>query len=171
MNITRAAVAAVTVSALALSGCGAQLREEPATVDATATPGGSQIGHESLVLDNGAVSPKPAVDDGGEVQATITGTLRNQTRGALHITRFSSSLGEAEYAIHEVVDGQMRDLDDGIVIPGGGELELTADGTHFMVMDYSEEIPAGSTVDLVLEVDPMQRVVISRVPVRDMAQG
>lgn len=167
MRYTRVAVAAVMTGALALVGCAADEVEEPEV--AAATTSGSQIGHESLVLDNGAVNAKRSVDDGGESQTTITGTLRNQTREALHITRFSSSLGEAEYAIHEVVDGQMRDLSDGIVIPGGGELELTADGTHFMVMDYPEEIPAGSRIDLVFEVDPMHRVVISKVPVRDTA--
>ena len=44
-------------------------------------------------------------------------------------------------------------------------------GSEMCIRDSPEEIPAGSTVDLVLEVDPMQRVVISRVPVRDTAQG
>lgn len=165
MGYKRIVVAAVVTGTLALVGCAANETEEPEA--AAATTSGSQIGHDSLVLENGAVNAKRSLDDGGENQTTITGTLRNQTRDALHITRLSSSLGEAEYAIHEVVDGQMRDLSDGIVIPGGGEIELTADGTHFMVMDYPEEIPAGSRVDLVLEVDPMQRVVISKVPVRD----
>lgn len=184
-----AALAAAAV--LATAGCSGQPAENEPTTPAEAvhdpaashtvvvtdpsapsiTTAGSAFGESALKLEDGVVRAKPAAEDkGGTDMTAIFGTLVNTTNQDIEIDRFSTSLGSATYEIHAADDGAMR-KQDSITVPANGALELSADGEHLMIMGYEPEIPAGTTIDIILELTPQQSVVISHVPVREMGPG
>lgn len=163
-NITTAALAGIAGAALTLAGCSGDVTDPEITPAST----GPQIGQNALALDDGYVEAKRAADaKGGTDSTAIYGTLHNTTKQDLEITGFGSSLGNAPtYEFHEVDGGQMRVMDGEIIIPAGGDLELSADGLHLMIVGYEPELSKGSTIDVNFDVEPQQSVVISGVEVR-----
>ena len=84
---------------------------------------------------------------------------------------FTTSLGEADYQIHEVVDGMMRQKDGGFDIPAGGTHELAPGGDHFMVMSYAPAIEAGDTINLTLLLEGGDTLTVPDIAVRTMLPG
>lgn len=107
----------------------------------------------------------------GNDMTPIFGTLRNTTDQDLHVVGFTTSLGDASYEIHEVVDGVMRQKEGGFDIPAGGTHELAPGGDHFMIMEYADKIPAGSAIDVTLLLDDGTTSVVPDVAVRTMLPG
>ncbi|CAN2176180.1 COG2847 Copper(I)-binding protein [Candidatus Nanopelagicaceae bacterium] len=60
--------------------------------------------------------------------------------------------------IHEVNDGNMSALPEGLVIPAGGEVKLRMGGYHVMLMELSKELVAGDEVTVTLEFDNGEKV-------------
>ena len=125
-----------------------------------------------VTLEQGAVRAKAAKDaaDGSDMTA-IFGTLHNNSDKDITVVGFTTSLGEASYQIHEVVDGVMRQKDGGFDIPAGGTHELAPGGDHFMVMDYEPAIEAGDTIDVTLLLEGGATATVSDVAVRTMLPG
>lgn len=142
------------------------------STETTAAQTGADVADRGVELVDGTVRAKAAKDaeDGSDMTA-IFGTLKNDTDEDLHVVGFTTSLGEASYEIHEVVDGVMQQKEDGFVIPAGGSHELKPGGDHFMVMGYADEIAAGDTVDLTLLIEGGAEIEIKDVAVRTMLPG
>ena len=160
---------------LILAGC-ADTATDNAADNATDTSAADATGEaqivDAVILEQGSIRAKPAEDAAdGSGMTSIFGTLRNTTDEELSVIGFTTSLGQASYQIHEVVDGVMREKDGGFVIPGGGTHELAPGGDHFMVMDYAPAIEAGDTVDVTLLIDGGATVTIPDVAVRTMLPG
>lgn len=177
MNNRITALAVTTCCALALAACGG---DDPDRVDFAGSSGvatdaegevvttGPQIGKNALELEEGYVEAKPAADaKNGSATTSIYGTLRNTTTGDVELTGFTTSLGtSATYEIHETVDGEMRKREGNIIIPAGGTHEFAPGGDHLMILDYDNELPEDSTLDLTFDMVPQQKVAVSGVPVR-----
>lgn len=53
--------------------------------------------------------------------------------------------------IHEVIDGAMVPMANGLVIPANGEVKLRMGGYHVMLMELSSKLAAGDEVTVTLE--------------------
>lgn len=103
---------------------------------------------------------------GTDSQATaVYMTLANKSDEDIIIDEVEGSL-DADYELHEVVDGVMREKDGGFTIPAGQSVTLEPGGDHIMIMDYSKEIAAGDTVTLTLEDSKGGKHELKDVPVR-----
>ena len=145
---------------------------ELATENPAADVAASEPDNDAVTLERGAVRAKTAKDtaDGSDM-TSIFGTLHNNTDRDLSVVGFTTSLGEADYQIHEVVDGMMRQKDGGFDISAGGTHELAPGGDHFMVMGYAPAIEAGDTIDLTLLLEGGATVTVPDVAVRTMLPG
>lgn len=166
-------VAVALAAAFALTACSTGTEETqsstPAT-DNTAEP--SADSGQAVVLDRGAVRAKAGEwEADGNDMTSLFGTLRNTTDKDIHVIGFTTSLGDASYEIHEVVDGVMRQKEGGVDIPAGGTHELAPGGDHFMIMGYADKIPAGAAIDVTLLLDDGTTSVIPDVAVRTMLPG
>ncbi|WCZ39043.1 copper chaperone PCu(A)C [Corynebacterium jeddahense] len=178
-RMTAAAVACL--AALALAACSDTADEDAVattpsmsaekTQPATGNSPG-EVGEGDVVLDEGTVRAKAASDapDGSDMTA-IFGNLRNTTDHDITVVGFTTSLSDATYQIHEVVDGKMQEKAGGFDIPAGGGHQLIPGGDHFMVLNYAPAIEAGDTVDLTLLLDGGSTVSIPDVAVRTMLPG
>lgn len=101
----------------------------------------------------------------------IFGELVNNSEEDVTIEGFTTSLGDAHYEIHEVVDGTMQKMSEPLVIAAGETRTLQPGGDHFMIMGYPEEIPAGETIDLTIELAEGDDVEVKDIPVRTMGAG
>jgi len=73
--------------------------------------------------------------------------------------------------LHEMTMGagdvmQMRPIEGGIVIPPGGVAVLEPGGKHVMLMGLTQELPAGTTIELTLTFAESGEVVLT-IPVRE----
>lgn len=168
------AFAAVAVLGLTLAACSPQ-DEAPSSESAaneaaetTAASGSEQSDSVEAIDFQNAVIREKGTDKG---MTGIFGDLVNTTDDDVTITGFTTSLGEAHYEIHETIDGTMTEMEDPLVIPGGETHTLKPGGDHFMIMEYMEEIPAGDSVDITIELEGGETVEISAVPVRTMGAG
>lgn len=169
-------------SGLALSAC-SPAQEQPSTETAVAASATETVSETTTVeketdaegvlqLENGTIRAKQAADQPeGKNMTGLFGTLHNTSDADVQIVGFETSLGEAAYEIHEVVDGVMQEKVGGITIPAGGTHELKPGGDHFMIMNYDPEIPAGDVVDVTLITADGQKVSVSDVAVRSMLPG
>lgn len=120
----------------------------------------------------GTVRAKGAAETpNGSDMTAIFGTLYNTGDAEVTLTGFTTSLGDARYEIHEVVDGVMQEKEGGVTIPAGQDHEFTPGSDHLMVMDFAPEVPAGSTIELTLEFADGSTVVVPDVAVRTMGAG
>ncbi|MBF4546671.1 copper chaperone PCu(A)C [Corynebacterium afermentans subsp. lipophilum] len=178
-------VTGLAAAALVLAGCSdetnsaaeqqSSLNEatsEAATVNPATDVAASELDNDAVTLEQGTVRAKTAKDtaDGSDM-TSIFGTLHNNTDKDLSVVGFTTSLGEADYQIHEVVDGMMRQKDGGFDIPAGGTHELAPGGDHFMVMGYAPAIEAGDAIDLTLLLEGGATVTVPDVAVRTMLPG
>jgi copper(I)-binding protein len=77
-------------------------------------------------------------------------TIANSSDEDVTLTGGSSkSAGIIE--IHEVIDGTMTAMLDGLVIPAKGNVKLRMGGYHVMLMELAEELAPGDEVDVTLE--------------------
>lgn len=173
-------VTGLAAAALILAGCSDETNSaaeqqssfNEATSEATTDMAASELDNDAVTLEQGAVRAKTAKDTaGGSDMTSIFGTLHNNTDKDLSVVGFTTSLGEADYQIHEVVDGKMRQKDGGFDIPAGGTHELAPGGDHFMVMGYAPAIEAGDTIDLTLLLEGGATVTVPDVAVRTMLPG
>lgn len=175
---TRRLAAAVVAAALlpaALAACSDRDSDGSPAFSTTAADAGSEAdqGEDDIRLSLGYVRAKPAEGgDSGSSMTAIFGTLRNLSDREIVITGFSTSLeGDPSYEIHETADGKMRRKEGGITIPAGAEHELAPGGDHLMILDYPQEIPAGSSLDLTLETDTGETIEIPGLSVRTLGAG
>ena len=171
-------VTGLAAAALVLAGCSDEpndaAQQQSAYNEATSEVGATadDLGNGAVTLEQGAVRAKAAKDaaDGSDMTA-IFGTLHNNSDKDITVVGFTTSLGEASYQIHEVVDGVMRQKDGGFDISAGGTHELAPGGDHFMVMDYAPAIEAGDTIDVTLLLEGGATATVSDVAVRTMLPG
>ncbi|SDR98839.1 copper chaperone PCu(A)C [Corynebacterium timonense] len=187
MNKRIGAALSAALTALALTACSDDQAAEEQNTAEQATPAESTptteasesaasetaanatlAGSGDIQLENGTVRAKTEPD---AAMTSVFGTLHNTTAEDITITGFTTSLGEAHYELHETVDGVMRPVDSGFVVPAGGTLELAPGGHHLMIMDYQPTIEAGGTVDITLETADAKRIEIPGVAVRTMIPG
>lgn len=163
--------------AYSTSTAGSTGSETPKSADAETHTGEAvnteTQGEDDIRLSLGTVRAKAA--DGGDTGSDMTaifGTLRNVSEKKQTIVGFTTSLGDdVTYEIHETVDGKMRQKTGGITLQPGGQDELAPGGDHFMIMDYADEIAAGSTINVTLLLDDGREIKIPNVPVRSMGAG
>lgn len=185
MNKRYALAIAATAAALTLGACSnggggdavtttetsATTSTSSATSSATTTTtaeAATMQGEGDIQLENGTVRAKT---DPEKMMTGIFGVLHNTTDKDITVTGFTTSLGEADYELHETVDGVMREVEGGFVIPANGTFELKPGAEHMMIMDYAPEIPAGETVDITLETSDGDEIEIPGVAVRTMIPG
>lgn len=189
MKFTRTAVVAlVAATALGVAGCSPSNQEEstrPSTTAASSAATEPSMADDAEVqlqgagdikLEDATVRAKAAADSAeGSDMTAVFGTIHNTSDHDITITGFSTSLGEADYQIHETVDGTMQQKEGGITIPAGGSDELAPGGDHLMIMGYAPEIAAGDTVDVFFETSDAeggeQGIVVQGVAVRSMLPG
>ena len=70
--------------------------------------------------------------------------------------------------IHQVTDGNMTAMPDGLLIPAGGEVKLRMGGYHVMLMELNRELVAGDEVTVTLEFSNGDKVEYTA-PVKDIA--
>lgn len=91
-------------------------------------------------------------------------------------TLMSASTAASEVAeLHEMTMGagdvmQMRPIEGGIVIPPGGVAMLEPGGLHVMLIGLTQELPAGTTIELTLTFAESGEVVLT-IPVREPMQA
>lgn len=166
-------IVATCISSLVLVACGSEAEQtSPSSSTTEHTAEVSSDSDQAVVFDRGAVRAKAGEGEpDGKDMTSIFGTLRNTTDQDLHVVGFTTSLGDASYEIHEVVDGMMRQKEGGFDIPAGGTHELAPGGDHFMIMEYADKIPAGSAIDVTLLLDDGTTSVVPDVAVRTMLPG
>lgn len=180
MNRRALTACAAVALALSLTACANEATttatEAAATTEATEAEAtdNNTAGTEATDIEflDASVRAKPAADapEGTEMTA-IFGTLQNNTDEDIELTGFTTSLGDASYEIHEVVDGVMQAKETGIVIPAGESHTLAPGAEHLMIMGYAPEIPAGDTVTVTLEFADGSTAEIKDVAVRTMLPG
>lgn len=70
--------------------------------------------------------------------------------------------------IHEVLDGEMIAMPNGLVIPANGSVKLRMGGYHVMLLELDHELKAGHEVDVTLRFsDGTEQTVTA--PVKDIA--
>ncbi len=83
----------------------------------------------------------------GEGMTGVFALLENHGDEDLTISAVTSdSAGHVE--LHEVVDGQMREIAGDVVIPAGGSLLLEPGGNHIMLMAIQEPLLPGDEVSI-----------------------
>lgn len=166
-------IAALSASALVLAGCstgGEKNATESSEAQASSSAPASSAAEESaqaVTLDDGFVRAKDAESD----MTAVFGTLTNHTDKDVVVVEWSSSLGEADYQLHEVVDGTMRETEGGFTVPAGGTHVLKQGGDHLMIMGLPDPIEAGDTVTISLKLDDGSTVEDIEVPVRSSLAG
>lgn len=77
-------------------------------------------------------------------------TIANSSDEDITLTGGSSDVaGIVE--IHEVIDGTMIAMADGLVIPANGDVKLRMGGYHVMLMELNNELKAGDEVTVTLK--------------------
>ena len=171
-------VTGLAAAALVLAGCSDEpndvARQQSSDNEATSEmdTNADDLDNGVVTLEQGAVRAKAAKDaaDGSDMTA-IFGTLHNNSDKDITVVGFTTSLGEASYQIHEVVDGVMRQKNGGFDVPAGGTHEVAPGGDHFMVMDYEPAIEAGDTIDVTLLLEGGATATVPDVAVRTMLPG
>lgn len=175
------ATAAVALAAIGLAGCTTSETDSEIKVD-TAT---------SAAVPTGAATSAVESEDATEEQQSVVtfanayvramaedsdmtaifGQITNLSDQDVTITGFSSSVPAQRYEIHEVVDGTMRPLQNGLVVPAGETVVLQPGAEHLMLLGVTSPVEAGDTVSVTLTVDGTETVTTSDIPVRTVAAG
>ena len=94
-------------------------------------------------------------------------TLTNSTNeDRTLIGGISDSAGLIE--IHEVIDGEMKAMPDGLVVPANGSVKLRMGGYHVMLMELNNELIPGDEVSVTLKFDDGSEVSYTA-PVKEIA--
>ena len=106
-------------------------------------------------------------DDAGKYMTGSFMTIKNS--GGADVTLVGGSSESAErIEIHEVVNGTMQPLSDGLVIKAGKSVMLRMGGYHVMLLGLNKEIKAGDEVTVTLEFSDGQSIEYTA-PVKDIA--
>jgi len=106
-------------------------------------------------------------DDAGKYMTGSFMTIKNS--GGADVTLVGGSSESAErIEIHEVVNGTMQPLSDGLVIKAGKSVALRMGGYHVMLLGLNKEIKAGDEVTVTLEFSDGQSIDYTA-PVKDIA--
>ena len=101
----------------------------------------------------------------------IFGTLVNESNEDIEIVAFSSSVDAGINEIHETVDGQMREMEEPLIIPAGESVALEPGGAHFMLMNVKEPVMAGDEVTVTVELADGSTEEFDDIPVRTIGAG
>lgn len=172
----RILVSLVAASALVLAGCSNSEQDSTqgdsasqSVVNTTAesdSDAGENAG-DALDLEDAVVR---AMAEDADMTA-IFGTLVNESDEDIEVVAFSSSVDAGMNEIHETVDGQMREMQDPLIIPAGGSVTLEPGGAHFMLMDVKTPVLAGDEVTLTIELADGSTEEFDDVPVRTIGAG
>lgn len=172
----RIALSVLAVSALTLVGCTDNGDDATTTGTATATETTAAAATDAtaegenaewVTFTEGFVKAKPAEKD----MTGIFGIFTNNSDEDINVVGFTSNLDVPAHELHEVVDGVMQMKPGGFVIPAGEEYELKPGGDHMMLLDYTEPIEAGDTIDIVIEFGDGSTQEVKDLPVRTIASG
>lgn len=189
---SRLLVSAIAASALALAGCSNS--EQDSTQNDSAQTGAA----EETTADDAATSDDDSVDnddsddsdddndsdddlgfedavvramDEDADMTAIFGTLVNETSEDIEVVGFSSSIDAGVNEIHETVDGQMREMQEPLIIPAGETVTLEPGGAHFMLMEVNDAVMAGDEVTLTIELSDGSTEDFDDIPVRTIGAG
>lgn len=170
-NLKIAAGALALVAGVTLAGCsnseGDSTAPQAPTASSAAESGTVAASESGIRLDNAVVRAKGEDND----MTSIFGTLVNDTDKDITVESFTTSLGEAQYQLHEVVDGVMREKTGGYTIPAHGSHELKPGGDHMMVMGYEHPVAAGDDLTVTLRLSDGSEVDLDPIPVRTIGAG
>lgn len=106
-------------------------------------------------------------DDAGKYMTGSFMTLENS--GGADVTLVGGSSVDADrIEIHEVVNGTMQPLSDGLVIKAGESVKLRMGGYHVMLLGLNRDLKAGDEVTVTLEFSDGQSIDYTA-PVKDIA--
>ena len=77
-------------------------------------------------------------------------TIANSSDEDITLTGGSSDVAGV-IEIHEVIDGSMLPMAEGLVIPANGDVKLGMGGYHVMLMELNSELKAGDEVAVTLK--------------------
>lgn len=183
---SRILVSAIAASALALAGCSNS--EQDSTQTDTAQETAANTAAETAAADSDdaddADDPNYDSDDALDFEdavvramaedadmTAIFGTLVNESTKDIEIVGFTSSIEAGVNEIHETVDGQMREMEEPLIIPAGESVTLEPGGAHFMLMDVSEPVMAGDAITLTVELADGSTEEFDDIPVRTIGAG
>lgn len=168
--IRRVSVAAVAVVvSLGLAACGdddADKASQTSTESAATASASAQAEQGALILKDGYVGAKDAT----KPMTAVFGDLENTTDKDIHLTSVKGTF-PGVYQYHEVVDGVMRETDDGIVIPAHGSVHMAPGGHHIMIMENNDVIAAGDDLTLTLTDADGKSYEVAGIPVRVQQSG
>lgn len=160
-RLLTAGVLATTLS-LGLAACGDDGPEDAAQ----STTAGAVAEQGAVTLEEGYVGAKSP----DKAMTAVFGSLTNHTDKDIHLTKVTGSL-PGVYQYHEVVEGVMREMEDGMTIPANGTVEMAPGGHHIMVMDNHEDIAAGDVLTLTLTAEDGGTYELTDIPVRVQQSG
>ena len=172
----RILVSLVAASALVLAGCsnseqdstqGDSASQSAVNTSAESDSDAGENAGDALDLEDAVVR---AMAEDADMTA-IFGTLVNESDEDIEVVAFSSSVEAGMNEIHETVDGQMREMQDPLIIPAGGSVTLEPGGAHFMLMDVKTPVLAGDEVTLTIELVDGSTEEFDDVPVRTIGAG
>lgn len=169
-------VSIVAASALALAGCSNSEQDSTQNDSGSETAANASAESDDDVADDAddALDFEDAVVRAMAEDADMTaifGTLVNESNEDIEIVAFSSSVDAGINEIHETVDGQMREMEEPLIIPAGESVALEPGGAHFMLMDVKEPVMAGDEVTVTLELADGSTEEFDDIPVRTIGAG
>ena len=175
----RILVSLVAASALVLAGCSNSEQDSTQGDSASQSAVNTSVEADSDDSDAGEIAGEALDLEDAVVRAmaedadmtAIFGTLVNESDEDIEVVAFSSSVEAGMNEIHETVDGQMREMQDPLIIPAGGSVTLEPGGAHFMLMDVKTPVLAGDEVTLTIELADGSTEEFDDVPVRTIGAG
>src|SRR5699024_7889884 len=169
-------VSIVAASALALAGCSNSEQDSTQNDSAPETAANASAESDDDIADDAddALDFEDAVVRAMAEDADMTaifGTLVNESNEDIEIVAFSSSVDAGINEIHETVDGQMREMEEPLIIPAGESVALEPGGAHFMLMDVKEPVMAGDACAVTVELADGSTEEFDDIPVRTIGAG
>ena len=181
---SRILVSAIAASALALAGCSNSEQDSTQTDTAQETAANTPAETDSADSDDDADDANDDADDSLDFEdavvramaedadmTAIFGTLINESTEDIEIVGFTSSVDAGVNEIHETVDGQMREMEEPLIVPAGESVTLEPGGAHFMLMEVSEPVMAGDEITLTVELADGSTEEFDDIPVRTIGAG
>lgn len=181
---SRILVSAIAASALALAGCSNSEQDSTQTDTALETAANTPSETDAADSDDDAEDANDDADDSLDFEdavvramakdadmTAIFGTLINESTKDIEIVGFTSSVDAGVNEIHETVDGQMREMEEPLIVPAGESVTLEPGGAHFMLMEVSEPVMAGDEITLTVELADGSTEEFNSIPVRTIGAG
>ena len=140
-------------AALSLTACGAQDAQQSADNSATTSAEAGDEAGADQAADGGVTLDGAWVKATDEDMTAIFGTLSNHSDADVTLESAEVDV-DADAELHEVVQeagsSVMQEVDGGLEIPAGGELNLEPGGYHIMLVELGEPITPGQDLELTL---------------------